>query len=471
MICPRCFKEIGMAQSCPSCGFSFEKEEKRREKANALPLFYRLANRYEIGELLGAGGFGITYLAREIESGEILAVKEFFPSHICARGMDGEVVAQKNREGYETSVRHFFEEARTLYRLKNCPSVVCVKAFFRSNNTAYIVMEYIKGKSLTAYADEVTKKIPYTQAKNFTIQIALALSEVHSAGMIHSDISPANVLIDEQGNVKLIDFGASRSFLEKDGDELTRQLKPGYAPPEQYCGSDLPIGPWTDIYELAATFYRMVLGEVPPPATERRDGEKLKKLRDWVPEAEEKVDACISRALSLNYKKRYSDVNEFIADFSDFSAEENKTNDNNPVLHNAADGIRKKISRLFGSITPELRKKPKDSCVALAEIVEGKNKGKQYRLEAGRQYFAGRQSDMCDIVISDESIISRIHAVITCAADGKSLTVADRSRNGLSINNGAKLNGQSVTVRDNCILNFSDGAALMSIIWNQRMED
>lgn len=97
MICPRCFKEIGMAQSCPSCGFSFEKEEKRREKANALPLFYRLANRYEIGELLGAGGFGITYLAREIESGEILAVKEFFPSHICARGVDGEVVAQKNR--------------------------------------------------------------------------------------------------------------------------------------------------------------------------------------------------------------------------------------------------------------------------------------------------------------------------------------------------------------------------------------
>ena len=464
MICPRCFKEIDLAQQCPFCAFRFDAEDRRREKVNALPMLYLLADRYELGEMLGAGGFGITYLARDTESNEVLAVKEFFPSSICSRDAENRVVPLKNEQSFEISVKHFFEEARTLYLLKNCPSVACVKAFFRSNNTAYIVMEYIKGKNLNAFADETTKKVPYQQAKNFVVQIALALSEIHAQGMIHSDISPVNVLVNEEGDVKLIDFGASRHFMEKDSENLTVQLKPGYAPPEQYFGSKLPLGPWTDIYALAATFYRLITGEIPPSANERNGGKELKNLTNCVPEMEGKIKKCIEKALCLNYKNRYSDVNEFLADFSDYTLEENKTGENGEAKKESGNPEKGRIKTLFN----RLKKNESALHTASAEILVGNSPGKQFPLDAGKQYFVGRQADMCNIVISNETTISRVHCVITCSENGRTITIADKSSNGLSVNNGANLMGKSVTVNEDCTLVFSKGAAVLSIIWNQR---
>ena len=470
MICPRCFKEIMFAQCCPFCGFSFEKENARREKVHALPMLFMLADRYELGEILGSGGFGITYLARDVGKNEILAVKEFFPSSICTRDKSSNrVVPYKSANNFETSVKHFYEEAKTLFVLKNCPSVVCVKAFFRSNNTAYIVMEYIKGKNLNSFADEMTKKVPYRLAKNFVVQIALALSEVHTHGMIHSDISPVNVLVNEYGDVKLIDFGASRRFLEKDSENITVQLKPGFAPPELYLGSKLPLGPWTDVYELAATFYRLITGEVPPTAEERNTGKKPKNLIDCVPDIEEKVAQCIDKALSMDYKNRYSDINEFLSDFSDYALIENRTDETSVVQGELTDQKKADPKKnVFSTIFRKLKKEEPETYIATAEIFVGLSPGKQFRLFAGKQYFVGRQADICNIVISDQGTVSRVHCVLICSEDGRSITIADKSSNGLSINNGPKLMGQSATISDSCNLVFSNGTAVLSIIWNQR---
>lgn len=470
MRCAGCFREIGQEQLCPLCGLDQEAERRRRSGSKALPIMYRLAGKYDLGRMLGAGGFGITYLARDITNGQLVAVKEFFPSEFCDRAGDGRVIPHRSQEAFSKSVQHFYEEAKTLYALGQCPSVAGVEGFFRGNNTSYIVMEYVRGDSLKEFISKCGGRVPYNYAKHIIVQIALALSEIHASGIVHSDISPANILMEPSGDVKLVDFGASRSFLNKSGETRTVQVKPGFTPPEQYTGSTMQLGPWTDIYALACTFYRMVTGKVPPEAAARKSGETVTPIGVYVPEVEPRIEYTIARAMELEYQKRYRTADEFIADFTDYAVQDNSTDLKNTdgtkfmdARENLLDRLKRAVKEAFGSA--DKTKRPEAQ--AYIEVIEGMNRGARLVLEPGRQYLIGRQEDMCDLVVSNNSVISRVHCAVRFDSAEGTVTLYDKSSNGVTLGNGRSLCGGSAVLNTDCIAALSGGEVILNIVINK----
>ena len=470
MRCAGCFREIGQEQLCPLCGLDQEAERRRRSGSKALPIMYRLAGKYDLGRMLGAGGFGITYLARDITNGQLVAVKEFFPSEFCDRAGDGRVIPHRSQEAFSKSVQHFYEEAKTLYALGQCPSVAGVEGFFRGNNTSYIVMEYVRGDSLKEFISKCGGRVPYNYAKHIIVQIALALSEIHASGIVHSDISPANILMEPSGDVKLVDFGASRSFLNKSGETRTVQVKPGFTPPEQYTGSTMQLGPWTDIYALACTFYRMVTGKVPPEAAARKSGETVTPIGVYVPEVEPRIEYTIARAMELEYQKRYRTADEFIADFTDYAVQDNSTDLKNTdgtkfmdARENLLDRLKRAVKEAFGSADKTKRPEAK----AYIEVIEGMNRGARLVLEPGRQYLIGRQEDMCDLVVSNNSVISRVHCAVRFDSAEGTVTLYDKSSNGVTLGSGRSLCGGSAVLNTDCIAALSGGEVILNIVINK----
>lgn len=470
MRCAGCFREIGQAQVCPLCGLDQEAEQRHRSGSKALPIMYRLAGKYDLGRMLGAGGFGITYLAKDIVNGQLVAVKEFFPAELCDRAGDGRVIPHRSQEAFSRSVQHFYEEAKTLYALGQCPSVAGVEGFFRGNNTSYIVMEYVRGESLKEFIAKCGGRVPYNYAKHIIVQIALALSEIHASGIVHSDISPANILMEPSGDVKLVDFGASRSFLNKTGETRTVQVKPGFTPPEQYTGSTMQLGPWTDIYALVCTFYRMVTGKLPPEAAARKSGETVTPLTVYVPEAEPRIEYTIERAMELDYQKRYRTADEFIADFTDYARQEKATDLQNTdgtkfveTKGNLFEKLMKAVRETFGSADKTKRQKTQ----AYIDVLEGLNRGARLVLEPGRQYLIGRQEDMCDLVVSNNSVISRVHCAVKFDSAEGTVTIYDKSSNGVTLGDGRRLCGGSAVLNSDCMAALSEGEVILNIVINK----
>ena len=470
MRCAGCFREIGQERVCPLCGLDQEAEQRRRSGSKALPLMYRLAGKYDLGKMLGAGGFGITYLAKDVTDGQLVAVKEFFPSEFCDRAGDGRVIPHRSQEAFSKSVQHFYEEAKTLYALGQCPSVAGVEGFFRGNNTSYIAMEYIRGESLKEFIAKCGGRVPYNYAKHIIVQIALALSEVHASGIVHSDISPANILMEPSGDVKLVDFGASRSFLNKSGETRTVQVKPGFTPPEQYTGSTMQLGPWTDIYALACTFYRMVTGKLPPEAAARKSGEEVTPISVYVPEAEPRIEYTIARAMELDYQRRYRTADEFIADFTDYARQEKATDiqdtDGTKFVEakgNLFDKLKKAVRETFGSAN----KTKRQGAQAYIDVIEGINRGARLVLEPGRQYLIGRQEDMCDLVVSYNSVISRVHCAVKFDCAEGTVTIYDKSSNGVTLGDGRSLCGGSAVLNTDCMAALSEGEVILNIVINK----
>lgn len=463
MLCGRCFRDISNNQICPYCAFDAGEEVKKRRESSALPLMYRLKDYYLLGELLGAGGFGLTYLAYDRSKAETVAIKEFFPGKICRRSQDYTVVPTRSEDVYNKSVQMFYEEAKTLFKLNGCPSVVNVRGFFRANNTAYLVMEYVEGQSLKDFCRDNMGHVPLERAKNIIVQVALALSEVHAMGIIHSDISPSNILIAPDGDIKLIDFGASRSFISKEEVEFQIQLKPSYAPPEQYGDNKGRIGPWTDIYALACTFVKMISGESVPPAPERQKGAALPDLSEWLGNDREKILAALTRALELDAQKRYSDIDCFISDFSDYVE-----NDTRTAAEQPAEKILSKIKKtILDHVKQAEINFSSRQVYGVIEVVQGKNSGTRLKLESGKQYFIGRQADMCDLVVSDKSVISRVHCVVSFDAAEKALTVYDKSSNGVFLETGQALNKGKAVIRSDMLIVLANGEAVLSFTLNK----
>jgi hypothetical protein len=237
---------------------------------HALPEGYHL-HWYEIDSILGQGGFGITYLARDTNLDQLVAIKEFLPSDLATRTQDSAVhpLSGSHTDTYGWGLNRFLTEARTLAKFRH-PNIVRVMSVFEANNTAYMVMEYERGESF-----ENMLKFKQVSGEPTLKRILLALLDglelVHDAGFIHRDIKPSNVYLREDGVPVLLDFGSARLALGVETRTLTSLVSPGYAPFEQYNAtreSDKQ-GPWTDIYALGATMYRAVTGQGPVDAAAR----------------------------------------------------------------------------------------------------------------------------------------------------------------------------------------------------------
>ncbi len=464
MICAGCFKEIEQNKVCPLCGYDLEKDIERRRLKKALPPMYRIANKYVFGKMLGAGGFGITYLGKDESDGKLVAIKEFFPAQICDRRADGGVIPQRDEEVFLKSVQHFFEEAKTLYTLVRCPSVARVYSFFRGNNTAYIVMEYVQGESLAQFVRSRGGRLPYTQAKNIIVQVALALSEVHSHGIVHSDISPSNILIEPNGDVKLVDFGASRNFLNKSNEQATVQVKPGFTAPEQYTGNTENLGPWTDVYSLACTFYRIVTGQMPPTANERSGGKEVTPIERLEPDVEPYVAETVANAMKLRYQERYKTIDEFISDFTNYTEVDNSTNIDSKWQ---TEEVSRKIAGLLDKFKRVAKTKYgaiSGNSYAYVEVVKGLQPRQRLMLEPERMYLIGRQRDMCDLIVSDSTLISRVHCVVKYSKESESVVLYDKSSNGIFLSDGRRLNGGQTAFFGSASIALANGEVILNII-------
>ena len=274
--CLNCFAQLNKPKGvCPHCGCdnaTVVNEAHQLEKGSIL------AGTYLVGKVLGQGGFGITYVAWDLNLNIKVAIKEYYPEGFVSRNMstrtsvltytgEKESVFQKGKE-------RFVSEAKTLARLGGDKGIVNVRSFFLENGTAYIVMDFAEGETLKGYVAQRGGKLTAQEALKLFEPLLPTVEHIHDCELLHRDISPDNIIMRPDGTLVMLDFGASRQMSVAGEHSNTVNVKHGYAPEEQYRTRG-EQGPWTDIYAMAATIYRLTTGVTPPQALDRMVDETL----------------------------------------------------------------------------------------------------------------------------------------------------------------------------------------------------
>ena len=272
--CMKCMHALAAGETvCPECGRPYGSVE---TEPFALKPGTILDGKYLVGEMLGQGGFGITYIGFDLLLEQKVAIKEYYPmsTGMVSRENSTTVVwssAVMQKSGMEKGFDSFLKEARKMAKLGGIPGVVGVKSVFIQNETAYIVMDFIEGETLLKKLQR-EGPMDYGTCISLMTPIMQALAEVHKHGIIHRDISPDNIMVQSDGKLILLDLGAAKDLdiQGKDGNVQSSQMvaKHGFSPVEQY-GQAGKIGPWTDVYAMAATIYYCCTGVLPPSATDR----------------------------------------------------------------------------------------------------------------------------------------------------------------------------------------------------------
>ena len=304
---------------CPICGYA---QGTRPENALHMLPGSLLANRYLIGKVLGFGGFGVTYIAWDSVLQQRVAIKEYLPSEFATRTpgkTEVSIFSGNKAQQFADGKNKFLEEAKRLAKFQNEPGIVRIFDRVEANNTAYIVMEYLDGETLAEFLNR-EKKVPIDQGISMLTPVIHSLEVVHKAGIIHRDISPDNIFITKDEHVKLIDFGAARYATTSYSRSLTVIIKPGYSPEEQYRSRG-EQGPRTDVYALAAVLYRMITGETPPDALERRAFLEHKKKDTLVPPSKyckisKNQENAILNAMNIYAESRTATAEVFLNDLT-----------------------------------------------------------------------------------------------------------------------------------------------------------
>ena len=314
--CLGCMNEYDEAFGlCPYCGYEFgtPAESSLHMQPGSI-----LFNRYIVGKVIGFGGFGVTYIAWDTTLKIRVAIKEYLPSEFATRavGQTQVTIFSGNKtEQFHDGMLKFLDEAQRLMKFQNEQGIVHIYDSFEENNTAYIVMEYLDGETLTAYLER-NGEIPVGEAIAMLTPIFTSLEHVHAVGIIHRDIAPDNIMITKDGQVKLIDFGAARYATTSHSRSLTVIIKAGYSPEEQYR-SQGKQGTHTDVYALAAVLYRMVTGLTPPDAMERKAYLESRKKDSLVaPSKNCKIsknqENAILNAMNIRIEDRTKTAKEFL---------------------------------------------------------------------------------------------------------------------------------------------------------------
>ncbi len=326
-LCPSCMQlRDHMDGSCPVCGYP----EKHLTVKGSLPVFSILAGHYLLGCPLGKGGFGITYIAMDLPTEQIVAIKEFFPADLAVRDSNEEQVLPVNEEKalyFRTGMRSFSEEGRLLSLCASIPGIVPFREMLQANGTAYLVMDYIPGLSMRKYMK--LQGGPFTEERALKLMkpILTALSAMHQKGIIHRDISPENLILSPDQELTLIDFGAAREFSRDEGENLTVILKRGYAPEEQYH-SDGRQGPWSDLYAACAVLYHMLTGILPQEAAARAANDQLVPI-SRLDNLSLSASTCqaLEKGLQVDPAERYADISALMKDLYPKKMEETHTED------------------------------------------------------------------------------------------------------------------------------------------------
>ena len=275
---------------------------------------------YRIIKLLGEGGFGLTYLAFDTHLEKHVAIKEYMPAEHAVRESDSKIVPRSSasEKTYKWGLNAFLNEAKTLAKFEN-PSIVRIYRFFKENGTAYIVMEYCEGGCLI---DMISKDKPMDEQKlkKIITSIVNGLQLVHKEGILHRDIKPDNIMFRANGSAVLIDFGAARQAIGDKSRKVTTIITPGYAPLEQYSTKG-EIGPWSDIYSLAAVAYLCITGKKPPDIMNRLHDDTIAKLSDRL------NSSAFLQAIDLGLMLQVSDRPKNLSDWSSSWTHSDSTNE------------------------------------------------------------------------------------------------------------------------------------------------
>ena len=311
-LCYNCFREIPEQEgACPYCGFDLKENEKMYP--GALRAGTVLKGRYLLGRVLGQGGFGITYLAWDESLKARVAVKEYMPGELATRLEHRQVVVRTaaRQEEFAYGQERFKEEARILAKFMGQPNIAGVTDYFDENGTSYFVMDYIEGISFKTYIAQAGGRVSPEEALDVMIPVLRALTEVHGEGLIHRDVTPDNIYITKDGNVKLLDFGSARYSLGDKSKSLDVILKVGYAPKEQYIRRGRQ-GPYTDMYSCAACLYAAITGYLPPESLERLDHDTLVPPSEAGAEIPLYLERAILKGLAVQPEDRFQTAGEFL---------------------------------------------------------------------------------------------------------------------------------------------------------------
>ena len=270
---------------------------------------------YRIESYLASGGFGNTYVVRNIEFDEKYALKEFYIKGICQRDEDETSVSVSNAENaecFKQQLEKFKKEARRIRSLNN-EHIVKVHDLFEENGTAYYVMDLVDGESLAAQLKRTKQPLTEAEVNKLLPQILDGLKAIHNMGIWHLDIKPANIMFDKNGVVKLIDFGASKQQSAAGGATASTGISytNGYAPSEQMAQSYDKFGPWTDFYALGATLFKLLTNQDPPTFTDLSEDEtEDKHIALPMPNVSEKMKKLVVWLMQANRLKRPKNVDE-----------------------------------------------------------------------------------------------------------------------------------------------------------------
>lgn len=360
MYCYYCMAETSEIDGkCSVC----HKESREPDRKHLRPGTI-LKERYLVGNVLGSGGFGITYVGRDKTLNTLIAIKEYFPNEYAERDtLSSDSVVLKEcpqKEFFEREKKRFLTEARTLAQFNNQGHIVHARDYFELNDTAYIVMEFVSGENLLAYMRNHQTLISPERAVEWFVPLLKVLAKVHEKGLIHRDISPDNILVDNEDLV-LIDFGAARNVVDSKTKSVT--MKDGYTPVEQ-CDPNSEPGAWMDVYAVCATIYRCITGRIPTASSVRSFRDNLAKPSELGISIPQYIEDAIMHGLAVDYKVRTHSMPDLIAELT------GKTLDPATVLMTDAP-----TELIPGGLSGTIAEPKKDPVTDTADVMPAKKHG------------------------------------------------------------------------------------------------
>lgn len=310
-LCENCFEEI-KPPHCPNCGYD-------PSDGAYSPTLLRpgsvLSEKYIVGGVIGKGGFGVTYLAYDKSADRKAAIKEYFPRDAAHRAAFDPAVIVDDREIFEEGAEKLYQEAQIISDFKDNPNIVKIHEVFRANNTVYLAMEFLCGKTIREYLCDCGM-LDASNALYIARCVLNALSSMHGVRALHRDISPDNIIICGNGDIKLIDFGAARRVVEEHTQNFSTIVKYGFAPPEQYRRKT-EQGAWSDLYSLGSTIYYSLTGDIPADPMARFENDDT--FTENAFGIDEGLWRVITKATKLNAEERYQSAEEMLAALDELS--------------------------------------------------------------------------------------------------------------------------------------------------------